>query len=489
MNRVTDPRGESLKLIVPSQTAIGQPFTVTLVAFLPNGRTNWHYDGTLHFEVLSDPKVQGAGQVHAIPVAGGAFKHTMRLLTAGLHRISVRDEEREMIALSNAIVAYEDAPELNLYWGDIHIHAGERNRHQEISDAYASIDYNYHFGRHVAGLDFMALSDHDHLGSWRRGIIPIWNRFKKAAEYFYRPGEFVTLLGWEWTNGIHLCPGRPQYGQKCVYFRDGDGPIFSASDPGSDTPEKLYDHLRAHRCFVIPHHVSAPINFYNDWDHHDPGIERLVEIYSGWGCGERSAGDGNAYPIRPDREGDMKGHHVIDALARGHTLGFTAGGDTHDAAPGIGHTFNGLTGRFENQRWGGFKKRYRPGLQGVWAEDLTRESIFESIYSRRSYGTTGARIIVNTELNGAPMGTVFALQPAHPFTYRAHVVGTNRLKQLEIVRNGETVYVKQPDSETCDIEFTDPFPIDDRAYYYLRVTQEDSHMAWASPHFLPGKAG
>ncbi|MDP6040037.1 MAG: DUF3604 domain-containing protein [Candidatus Latescibacteria bacterium] len=485
MNRITTPRGESLKIIVPSQTLIGSPFTATIIAFLPNGRTNWHYDGTLQV-TTEDPSAKGTGEVHAIPVSGGAFKHTMTFATPGIHHISIRDTDRGLEARSNPINVQTGSSELNLYWGDLHNHCGERNHHQGISDAYAPLDYNYHFGRHVAALDFMALSDHDQLGNWRPSIIPIWDRFKKAAEYFYRPGEFVTLLGWEWTNGTNLCPGRPQYGQKCIYFRDGEGPIFSSNDPGSDTPEKLYDRLRAHRCFIIPHHVSAPDNFYNNWDHHDPGLERLVEIYSVWGCGERPAREGNPYPIRADNGGDRDGHHVKDALARSYTLGFTAGGDTHDAAPGgIGHTYNGLTGQFENRRWAK-SSPHHPGIQGVWAEELTREAIFEAIFNRHTYGTTGARIILKTELNSRPMGTVFPLRPNAPLIYKVSATGTATITKMEVVRNGETIHEVTPNEDQSEFTFEDTDPPSGQIHYYLRLTQQDGHMAWASPHFLPG---
>ncbi len=484
MNRVTDSRGQSIKIIVPSQVRAGSPFTATVVAFLPNGRTEWHYGGSLEV-TTDDSRALGVGEAHAIPVSGGAYKHTMTLYTPGVQRIHIRDAERNLTARSNPIVVQDETPDSNLYWGDIHIHCGERKDHTGISDAYAPLDYNYHFGRHVAALDFMALSDHDQLRVWRRGIIPIWDRFKRAAEYYYRPGEFVTLLGWEWTNGVSLCPGRPQYGQKCIYFRDGDGPIFSSGDPGSDTPEKLYDRLRAHRCFVIPHHVAAPINFYTDWDHHDPGLERLVEIFSGWGNGERSASDGNPYPIRADSGGDLAGHHVKDALDRGYTVGFTAGGDTHDAAPGIGHTYNGHVGTFENRRWKNATSRRRPGLQGVWADDLTRESVFEAMFDRRTYGTTGARIIVKSKLNDTPMGTVFPVRPKGPWTYSAEAVGTAPIERLEVVRNAETVHDVSPGEESVEIAFEDTNPPAGALYYYLRLTQTDGHMAWSSPHFIP----
>lgn len=488
MNEVKDPRGARLIAIVPSQTAVGAPFTMTVVATLPTGRVDWHYAGTLRIST-TDAKATGVGEAHAIPVAGGAFKHTMRLTSPGTHRITVVDGERNWTAVSNPIRVQEEEPRLSLYWGDLHVHAGERYRHREISDAYASIDYNYHFGRHVAAMDFMALSDHDQLGGWREGIVPIWDRFKAASAYHNLPGRFVTFLGWEWTNGVNLAAGRPQYGQKCVYFRGDNGPIYPCTDMASDTPEKLYDRLRGHECFIIPHHVAAPLNFYNDWNHHDPALERLVEIHSVWGCGERPASLGNPYPICPSRGGDVAGHHVRDALERGYTLGFTGGSDSHDGAPGFGYLHCGLTGAFERKRWGAGHdgELHHPGLQGVWADELTRESLFEAIYQRRTYATTGARIIVRSELAGKPMGHVFPVRPKLPWKLSADITGTCTIGKVEVIRNGETIHEVHPDSDHTTIahELT---PTPDRSHVYLRVTQTDGHMAWSSPHYLPAEA-
>ncbi len=486
MNAVTSSRGEGLLVYVPSQVQAGGKTSITIVATHPNGRVNHNYTGTVCV-AASDERADGVGEVDVIPVSGGAHKHALRWRTPGVQWVVVSDKQRGWETRSNPIEVLEDGRDVNLFWGDLHVHAGERWKHRGISDAYAPIDYNYFFGRHVAALDFMALSDHDQLATWRSGIIPIWDRFKRAAEYFNTPGTFVTLLGWEWTNGVSLCPGRPQYGQKCVYYRGADGPIFSSADSGSDTPEKLYELLRGHRCFLIPHHVSAPLGFYNDWDYHDPSLERLVEIHSCWGCGERSAEDGNPYPIVGNASlgtGDVKGHHVRDALARGHTLGFTAGGDTHDAAPGIGYLYNGLEGAFEAKRWGS-GKQHHPGIQGVWAEALTREAIFEAIHARRTYGTSGARIIVKTEMDGWPMGTVSGVRPKKLGRFKASVVGTAPIELLEVVCNGETIYREMPEREQVELTYEVGDVSSERVHYYLRVTQKDGHMAWSSPHYFP----
>ena len=73
-----------------------------------------------------------------------------------------------------------------------------------------------------------------------------------------------------------------------------------------------------------------------------------------------------------------------------------------------------------------------------------------------------------------------------------YVAGTAPLKEVSIIRNGKALHTMS--SKECYLEFTYddlenlskialPSP-DERpsfAYYYLRILQEDGHMAWSSP--------
>ena len=75
------------------------------------------------------------------------------------------------------------------------------------------------------------------------------------------------------------------------------------------------------------------------------------------------------------------------------------------------------------------------------------------------------------------------------------VVGTGPLKSVEIIRNGKVFYKNE--KLTNDFEFTmDDFePLSDISYdlkdssdkfsyYYLRVVQNDGHIAWSSPIWI-----
>lgn len=140
--------------------------------------------------------------------------------------------------------------------------------------------------------------------------------------------------------------------------------------------------------------------------------------------------------------------------------------------------------------------QYSPGLTAVFAEQLTRQSIFDAIYNRNCYATTGERIIVGLFLAGLPMGTEIDTTAKPGLHVNRHITGyvsgTQNLKLVELIRNGKVLTKFTPNSHILDFEYDDMESLSDVAldandkkapfvFYYLRVLQEDGHMAWSSP--------
>ena len=71
-----------------------------------------------------------------------------------------------------------------------------------------------------------------------------------------------------------------------------------------------------------------------------------------------------------------------DGWMTGQRMGTIASSDNHCARPG----------------------REGFGVLAVYAPALTREAVFDAIHRRRTYGTTGSRIVLDFTLNGTPMG-------------------------------------------------------------------------------------
>jgi len=166
----------------------------------------------------------------------------------------------------------------------------------------------------------------------------------------------------------------------------------------------------------------------------------------------------------------MKGYTYQDALARGYRMGVVAASDDHRGRVGT------------------------VGLTGVWAEEQTREAIYDAMKARRCYGTTNPRIILRFAANGHQMGQEFS--SSGPIRIEGSAVGSYKLFSIEVVKNGEAAYVAYPrkvkpwetgprarriNFEWVDEEFTSD------SYYYLRVTQAPDPRGeekWGSPPLM-----
>ena len=84
--------------------------------------------------------------------------------------------------------------------------------------------------------------------------------------------------------------------------------------------------------------------------------------------------------------------------------------------------------------------------------------------------------------------------------FAIRVAGTYRIETVEILRNNEVVYTARPGGDTWEGEWTDDSPLRTHAigptfdydrpfvFYYVRVTQRNRQLAWASPFWLTQRA-
>lgn len=313
-----------------------------------------------------------------------------------------------------------------------------------------------------------------------------WEVVKDKASEWYSPGKFVTFSAYEWTSY--------GYGHRNVYFLTDDKPILRCVDgkpPVSEegrSPVDLWRFLEkvGAAAITIPHHPSLT-QFPVDWDYYNPRFDRLVEIVSIWGVFEYY---GNPYSCMTSN--NLPRFFVVDALERGYTIGIIGGGDTHDCRPG-------------DDRRGVVKRNYPKdgainplselhlpyfvhnplgcGLAAVYAEDTTRESIFDALYRRRAYATVGARIRLEFSINGRLMGEEVTIEDEGErpeIDVRAE--GQRAIDRVEIVRNGKVIFKKYGGSPSLSLRFLDEDrPRRRSSYYYVRAVQADGGRAWSSP--------
>ncbi len=358
--------------------------------------------------------------------APGADMQTRRVGPATI--VMGTSPDQGIAGISNPSVRGPWVDDFNVYFGEIHAHC-------ELSDGIGTIDDGYEFTRDALRLDFAAMSDHFEHSQPTLFYKPQerWPMTIEAAERYNEPGRFATLLGYEWGGKPHIN----------VYYRGGRGGVFTARMEETNTPTRLWRRLREQNLPVvtIPHHPKFLSRA--DWTEHDEQLQRLVEIYSGWGSSE----SGSEATVQA-------------ALERGLRLGIIAGTDNHIGRPGQGNrTHEGC------------------GLSCVLAPDLSRESIFDALVARRCYGTTGARMLIDMRVNGALMGSELAMVQEREIALR--VIGDNQISRVELLRDGEVIREETVDDQFAEFVWSDTS--EDASYYYCRVIQRDGHMGWTSP--------
>jgi len=383
------------------------------------------------------------------PPAGEVPRIEVGIERAGDVRRSVEVSGADgMLIESQPSLVRNDVAE-QVFWGDIHGKTGFSG------DGLAPIDDYISYARDWGGADFTAVSDHSGCNreSW-------FDTQKKAAEYTV-DGEFVALKGFEYSYA---------HGHRNVYFDNHRiEEIWPGErldlDAGPNGLRPFFEYLRSRKdeLISIPHHTMV----WTDWDVFDHELERVCEIYSMWGCTERPISEGN--PLWD--KSCIPGGGAQAGLARGYRYGFIAASDSHSGFPGRQHP-----------DLYGFCFSYKSGLAAIRAPELNAKSLIDSLKSRNCYATTGARIYVEFAVNDARMGS--EITGGDPRRITGRVVGTDAIARVDIVRDNADWLTLTPGDDDVTIDATDDSPLGAGSFYYLRVTQADGEMAWASPVWI-----
>jgi len=341
-----------------------------------------------------------------------------------------------------------EGKKLNLYWGDLHMHTNISPCSLNTEFHCTEIEEKYRFCRDVANLDFAMVTDHDTMSEHE------WNRTREIAHFNNIPGEFTAFVGLEWTSSNSK--DKPNQGHYNILYRN-DGPLFSRRNKGHDSIVKVWNKLEKGQALTIPHHPGDKVHTL-DWRYFNSDFEPLVEIFQ-----VRGSYEYDSCPMNPTNYGRYikKGHSIRDGLNRGYRFGFTAGGE-HEGV----------------------------GVTAVYAEELTRDAIFEALRERHTYGTTGEHIILDFRLNGYLMGSEIVISDGNP-TIEVRAIGTNKIRKIRLVRSGETLKEWRVDGMEVNLTWTDNLSLEEidkkDHYYYVVVEQVNGEMAWASPVFVTFK--
>lgn len=442
-----------MMLHLPSQAILGQPVlcTLSLVDFLANPID--------HMALVQLRCASGSADLPAevlVPAGKGYTRFEVIPTSLEPLRIQARAQTDELAALSNPCRVYSTEIKEKIYWGDTHSHT------HYSWDGVGDDSFNY--ARYISGLDFYAMTDHANSYTvYSRGLNEdLWDEYTATTDRFNDPPRFVTLHAYECSLGS-------PYGHHNVYFKDRPGKLVTQQNT---TLNDLWSALSKGEALTIPHHTGKfPSGI--DFSLRNTELRRNIELYSGHGLSE-------AYnPLHPlafeqslftsDAHSSTGRSYAQDAWISGLLLSSIASSDDHRAHPGQPHY----------------------GLAAVRASSLSREAIFQGLYNRNTYATTGAKIILDLSANGAPMGGSVKLTSSPVFHIEAY--GTDLIDWVELLRydrsqtNSQFQVIRhwRPHAYDFTAEYTDPSG-KPGSIYYVRLKQKNqirgrAVMAWSSP--------
>ncbi|MGI9511567.1 MAG: DUF3604 domain-containing protein [Anderseniella sp.] len=283
-----------------------------------------------------------------------------------------------------------------------------------------------------------------------RFVQTVWDEYLESAEKFNKPGQFTTIIGYEWTsteggNNLH----------RNVLYRDGirrAEQVLPYTTEKSFNPEDLWTWMEAYekqtggRVLALAHNgnVSNGLMFPDetnpatgkpltgDYVQRRAKWEPMYEV-------TQIKGDGEAHPFLspndefadyetwdknnlgpvPKEDHMLQREYAREALKNGlklesslgtnpykfgmvgstdsHTALATAGEDNffgkHSGVEPTPGRWEHLVGEFGPTRILGWEMA-ASGYAAVWAEENTRRAIFDAMERKEVYSTTGPRIMV-----------------------------------------------------------------------------------------------
>ena len=101
---------------------------------------------------------------------------------------------------------------------------------------------------------------------------------------------------------------------------------------------------------------------------------------------------------------------------------------------------------------------------------------------RHSYGATHNIVLdYRLQAEGREYLQGDILEAPRDFKLSIKVLGTNPIRQIDIVKNNTFIHTAHPLAREFSLVFQDARVRPGGSYYYVRVIQVDDQMAWSSP--------
>lgn len=405
-----------------------------------------------------------------IPETGYTTLPNLYFNEPGVYTIELKNMHTKELFYSSPIKCFGENTK-QLFWGLTH---GESERY----DSSENIDSALRHFRDEKWVNFYATSPFEGSDETPNDL---WKSISQNVEEIDEDERFSCFLGFQFEGDAGV------EGMRQIVYAKDQKPILRKKEARSSSLKKIYKLFSPKEIISIPTFTMGKGHHFN-FEEFDPQYERVVEIYNAWGSSECLKEDGNKHPIvAGNKKGisEAKEGAIIKALLSNKRFGFVAGGLDD----------RGSYADF----YDGDQKQYSAGLTGLLADQLTKTSLFEALYNRHTFATTGERIIIGISVAGALMGSELdtAVKPGLHVNRHitGYVAGTAPIKLVELVRNGKVMKQFSPKENSFEFVLDDMEPLSSIAvdakdkkppfvFYYLRVTQEDGHQAWSSPIWI-----
>jgi hypothetical protein len=338
---------------------------------------------------------------------------------------------------------------------------GEFHRHTEISwdgGPDGSLEDMWRYGIDAAGMDWIGNGDHDN-GAGREYA---WWLIQKTTDAYHVANRFTPMFTYERSVSY------PHGHRNCMFVQRGVRTLPRLAEPDpkkrvggvhEDDTKMLYRYLKELNGICASH--TSATSMGTDWRDNDPAVEPIVEIYQGdrMSYEKEEAPRAGYDPKSGKKPANIAGWFPLGfidkaLLNKGHRLGFQSSSD---------HTSTHISYCI------------------VIAERHDRAAILDGLKKRHCYGATD-NIVLDVKSGNFLMGDEFKTGQAPSLQIK--VIGTAGLSKVEILKDSDVVETFQPGKSEFQQTWTDPKPTAGVHYYYVRVQQADSELAWGSPMWI-----
>lgn len=341
------------KAVLPTLRRAGEPFRLSLKAEDRWGNPTDKAEKTLALRATV-PVVNLPREVRLGPLQFAEIVEGLSVAQACEVEIDVYDASTgERLCTTNPLRIVAEA-NLVPYWCDLHGQSEETIGTNSARDFFA-------FARDRAFLDACS-----HQGNDFQITTPFWLHLQELTAEFNRDDTFIAFPGYEWSGNTGLGGDR-----NVLYMREGrqihrssHALVDDLSDVAGDanSARDLFEAIKDEDCIVFAHIGGryADIKLA-----HDLRLERSVEVHSAWGTFDWL---------------------IEDAFEQGYRVGIVSNSDGHKGRPGASYPGASLFGAYG-------------GLTCILSERLTRAALLDALRRRHNYGTTGARLLLDTRVD------------------------------------------------------------------------------------------